>query len=65
MRSRPRTAGGRRFRRPGCRPTSAQPRVCTSWRYRLPAVLAAVVREEHERAPLLLDLAQEVALRRR
>ena len=38
--------------------------MCTGWRYRLAAVLAAVVGEEHERAPLLLDLAQEVTLRR-
>ena len=38
--------------------------MCTGCCYRLAAVLAAVVGEEHERAPLLLDLAQEVTLRR-
>ena len=46
------------------RQVSAQPRVCTSGGYLHAAILATVVGKEHERAPLLLDLAQEVALRR-
>ena len=45
------------------RQVSAQPRVCTSGGYLHAAILATVVGKEHERAPLLLDLAQEVALR--